>query len=89
MNCVSNNISSNIFFGDEVDNLGITGLHTVLPAPTVFTGQRLSGSLLICQYSIEEPVFDVVQLVLKGMSHGLNLQLLARLNFSRESKKSS
>jgi hypothetical protein len=76
MSCVSNNISANIFFRDEVDNFGVTGLHSVLPAPTVFTGQRLSGSLLVCQYSIEESVFDVVQLVLKGMSHGLKFTII-------------
>ena len=84
---LSSNIYSNIFFGDEVDNLDITGLHTILSAPTAFTGQRLSGSLLVCHYGIQEHVFDSVQCILRGMSEELIVQLLTELKFSRGSEK--
>lgn len=49
-----------------MDNLDITGLHTVLSAPTAFTGQRLSGSLVVRHYGIQEHVFDTVQCLLRG-----------------------
>ena len=70
-----------------MDNLDITGLHTVLSAPTVFTGQRLSGSLLVYHYGIQEHLFDTVQCLLRGMSEELILELLTELKFSRGSEK--
>jgi hypothetical protein len=37
-------------------------------APTFFTGERIRGTLLICHNARKEPIFDTVQLLLRGGS---------------------
>jgi len=38
----------------------------VQSAPTIFTGQRIRGTLNFSHYDAQEPVFDTIQLVLRG-----------------------
>jgi hypothetical protein len=70
MDSTRSNISANIFFGDEVELLCKDGPHSRLSAPTVFTGQKLSGSLFI-NCGVQEEIFDAVQLNLKGILENL------------------
>jgi hypothetical protein len=37
------------------------------PAPTIFTGERIRGTLSICHVPTEEPIFDTVQILLRGL----------------------
>jgi len=44
-----------------------------LRSPTVYTGQRVRGTVRIYHDKRLGPLFDTVQLMLKGMSHFLTL----------------
>lgn len=67
-----NNIRSNILF--EVQSPGCcnitTSLDDSLPAPTIFTGHQLRGTLLVSHVERQEHVFDVVKLTLQGIECG-------------------
>jgi hypothetical protein len=55
-------IQLKILFDGEPEDL------TTFSAPTVFTRQRARGSLIVSHDGIKCPSFDVVQIVLKGIS---------------------
>lgn len=55
--------------------MGAADVHTTLPAPTIFTGQKLNGSLCIIHYGVEEVAFDAVQFILKGMQEKLEANI--------------
>ena len=38
------------------------------PAPTIFTGERILGTFSICHIPATDPVFDTVDIVLRGLS---------------------
>ena len=57
-----------ILFGDKAEDLTETFSRTCLPAPTVCTGQKLRGAIVISESGMQIPGFDAIQLVLKGTS---------------------
>jgi hypothetical protein len=46
------------------------------PAPTFFTGGKIRGTVLISNNAMEEPMFDTVQLLLRGLPYYLVKLLL-------------
>lgn len=66
MSLSSSNIQTKILFdSDESGSVGAMSSATLLSAPTVFTGQRLRGALLVS--GAQEPPFDTVQILFKGI----------------------
>lgn len=67
-----NNLQPYIFF--EVQSSGRRNIATFLdhslPAPSIFTGRPLRGTLIISHGESQEHVFDFVQLTLQGMERG-------------------
>ncbi|KFY20595.1 hypothetical protein V491_03594 [Pseudogymnoascus sp. VKM F-3775] len=62
-----NRIHSDIFFDVQPRrSKTTTSSDGYLPAPTIFTGRPLRGTLLISHDERQEHVFDVVQLILQG-----------------------
>lgn len=70
-----NNIRPDIFF--EVQSPGrrniATSLDHSLPAPPIFTGRQLRGTLIVSHGESQEHGFDYVQLTLQGMERGFCL----------------
>jgi hypothetical protein len=65
-----NGIHSDIFFNVQPRLSKMTTSSDVsLPAPTVFTGRPLRGTLVISHDKRQEHVFDVVQLTLQGIEY--------------------
>ena len=68
MSSKNNNIQTRILFDGEAEDIS---------APTVFTGQILRGTVNISHHRAQQPIFNVVQVVLKGIStHNASLGLL-------------
>lgn len=61
-------IQTRILFEDEVKTPEALFSPTILPAPTVLTEQRLRGVAVVSQHGTQRPIFDAVQLTLKGTS---------------------
>jgi hypothetical protein len=57
-------ICASILFGKESETLA----PTTRSAPTFFTGQRIQGAVRISHQKSQQPVFDAVQLLLRGKS---------------------
>lgn len=65
-----NRIHSDIFFDVQPRRSETTtSSDGYLPAPTIFTGRPLRGTLLISHDERQEHVFDVVQLILQGIEY--------------------
>jgi hypothetical protein len=65
-----NGIHSDIFFDVQPRWSKITTYSGAsLPAPTIFTGRPLRGTLVISHDKRQEHVFDVVQLTLQGIEY--------------------
>lgn len=63
----NNAIEATIFFEDDENPRGLASAKS-LSAPTVFTGQKLRGRIAVSHLRTQEPLFDAVQIILKGMS---------------------
>ena len=57
-------ICASILFGKEAETLA----PATRSAPTFFTGQRIQGAVRVSHQKGQEPVFDTVQLLLRGKS---------------------
>jgi hypothetical protein len=57
-------VLAKIAFEDPAECLETMSLQTAFSAPTVFTGQKLRGALLVSHAQIQ--MFDTVQIVFRG-----------------------
>jgi hypothetical protein len=57
-------ICASILFGKEAETLA----PATRSAPTFFTGQRIQGAVRVSHQKGQEPVFDAIQLLLRGKS---------------------
>jgi hypothetical protein len=62
-----NNVDSYIIFQHQADCFDVPSTYGSLPAPTIFTGQRLRGTLSVSCRGAEPPTIDTVQIILEGI----------------------
>jgi hypothetical protein len=67
MSSSSNNIQTKILFDHEAECVETLFSTTSLSAPTVFTGQRLRGTLFVFLHGTQEPLYDTIQILFKGI----------------------
>jgi hypothetical protein len=61
-----NSVDSYIIFQHQADCFDVPSTYGSLPAPTVFTGQRLRGTLSVSCRGAKPPTIDTVQIILDG-----------------------